>query len=1539
MTTLKQRLLTVFLFAIMISVPCHSVWAATAPSLGTAQDFAVLGGSTVTNTGTTIIATGNLGVQPGTAVTGFPPGVLIGGTQYIGGGTTGVAGQAQKANAVAYASLAGQACDFVLTGQDLVGMTLVPGVYCFTSSAQLTGTLTLDALGDPSAVWVFQIGSTLTTAVNSSVKVINGGQQCNVFWQIGSSATIGTNTSFIGNILALTSITLNTNTNVSGRALAQNGAVTMDSNAVAISVCAAPPGVHLPPTLGKAFSPVTINTDGTSTLTLTLSNPDSTATRLTAPLTDTLPTGMLVAGKASTDCSGNVTAPLGASTVTLTGGTIPPNNGSCTVIVPVTAANGGNYINLLAAGALKTGNGNNASSAISTLTVNSPLVITPALGKAFSPAIINAGGTSTLTLTLSNPDAKDASLTAPFTDTLPSGVLVAGSPNTTCGGVVTATTGGSKVILTGGSIPAKSSCTVTVTVTAANGGNFINSLAAGALQTGNGNNASPAIATLTVNAPVVIKPTLGKAFSPATINAGGISTLTITLSNPDSTIASLIAPFTDTLPTGIVVAGSASTSCNGTVNAPTGGSTVTLVQGSIPANNGSCTITVPVMAANGGSYINSLAAGALKTSNGNNISGAISTLTVNFPIVIPPTLGKAFSPVTINAGETSTLTLTLSNPDATAASLIAALTDTLPSGIVVAGGATTTCGGTVTAATGDSKVILTGGSIPAMNACTVTVIVTAANGGNFINSLAAGALQTANGNNTASAIATLTVNAPGIITPTLGKTFNPTAINAGDISTLTITLSNPAVTVASLTAPLTDTLPAGMVVAGNASTTCSGTVTAPTGGSTLILAVGNSIPANSACTVTVPVTAANGGNYINSLDAGALQTGNGRNAGPAIATLTVNALVVNTPTLGKAFSPATINAGGSSTLTLTLSNPGAKAASLTAPLIDTLPSGLVVGGIARTTCSKILFIALTNRSKVTLKSGSIPANSSCTVTVKVIAANAGNYINSLAAGALQTSNGSNAASAIATLTVNPPVGVAPRLGKSFSPATIDVGSESTLILTLSNAGSKASILTAPLIDTLPTGVIIVGTASNSCGGKLTATPGSAKVILTEATIPAKRSCTVMVKVTSASRGNYINSLAVGALQTNNGNNGTQAIATLTVFELSTPGTQTAVTLSKTFNPATIEKGDKSKLTITLSNVGDKAASLTAPLIDNLPSGVVVDGYASTTCGGKVIVDSSTVTLKSGTIPAYNACTVTVTVIGMAEGGAYNSLAAGDLQTNKGSNDASTVATLTVLPATNIVPTLNKVFKPATINAGGVSTLTITLKNPNSTIANLTAPFTDSFPSGLVVAGKASTTCGGTITAAMGGSKVILKGCYIPAKSACTVKVNVTAKAKGNYSNKLPVGALKTNKGNNAYQAVATLKVMPASALLTLGKAFSPATINPGGSSTLTITLNNPNNTVANLTAPLTDSFPSGMIVSGKASTTCGGTITAAIGGSKVILKGCFIPAKSSCSVKVPVTAKSKGSYNNKLPAGALKTNKGNNIAQAAATLTVKANSW
>ncbi|TVQ61516.1 MAG: DUF3494 domain-containing protein [Phycisphaerales bacterium] len=206
--------------------------------MGTAMTYAVHGAAGVTNTGPSVI-TGDLGAWPTGSVTGFPPGI-VNGTMNIG---NAAAMQAHSDATTAYNTIAGLSPTQNLTGTDLGGLTLTPGVYFFASSAGLTGNLTLDAQGDPDAQFVFQIGSTLTTATDSSVSFINDADGCNVFWQVGSSATLGVRTDFTGTIIALAAVTLTTDATIThGRAIALTESVTMDSNIIDGGPCIPSPG-------------------------------------------------------------------------------------------------------------------------------------------------------------------------------------------------------------------------------------------------------------------------------------------------------------------------------------------------------------------------------------------------------------------------------------------------------------------------------------------------------------------------------------------------------------------------------------------------------------------------------------------------------------------------------------------------------------------------------------------------------------------------------------------------------------------------------------------------------------------------------------------------------------------------------------------------------------------------------------------------------------------------------------------------------------------------------------------------------------------------------------------------------------------------------------------------------------------------------------------------------------------------------------------------------------------------------------------------
>jgi hypothetical protein len=200
--------------------------------LGTAANFAVLAGTTVTNTGPSTIA-GSVGVSPGTAITGFPPGQVTSGAIHS---ADAVAQQAQSDLTTAYLDAAARTPAAPVTS-DLGGQTLDPGVYKATSGMGLTGTVTLDGHGDPNAVFIFQAGSTLTTAAGSSVALTGGAQACDVFWVVGSSATLGTNSSFAGTLMALTSASVQTGATVAGRVLARNGEVSLDDNTFTQAAC------------------------------------------------------------------------------------------------------------------------------------------------------------------------------------------------------------------------------------------------------------------------------------------------------------------------------------------------------------------------------------------------------------------------------------------------------------------------------------------------------------------------------------------------------------------------------------------------------------------------------------------------------------------------------------------------------------------------------------------------------------------------------------------------------------------------------------------------------------------------------------------------------------------------------------------------------------------------------------------------------------------------------------------------------------------------------------------------------------------------------------------------------------------------------------------------------------------------------------------------------------------------------------------------------------------------------------------------------
>jgi hypothetical protein len=298
-------------------VPADAAIVATVP-LATSASYAVLAGSTVTNTGGSVL-NGSLGLAPGTSITGFPPG------QVVPPGTTdnanAAAQQAQSDLTAAYINAAGRPIDGTTTA-DLGNLILQGGVYAGPSKGalSLTGPLTLDGAGNASSVFIFQTNSTLTTASGSTVNLINGAQECNVFWQVGSSATLGTGSTLVGNVLALTSITVTNGVTVRGRALARNGAVTLDTDTFTSPTC----------NTTQQVTTTSTSTTSTSTTTTRPSTTTSSPSATTTAVTPTTPVAI---------ASPDATAPTGfgpaapTSTTVVAGGsqlppTVPPDGSS-----------------------------------------------------------------------------------------------------------------------------------------------------------------------------------------------------------------------------------------------------------------------------------------------------------------------------------------------------------------------------------------------------------------------------------------------------------------------------------------------------------------------------------------------------------------------------------------------------------------------------------------------------------------------------------------------------------------------------------------------------------------------------------------------------------------------------------------------------------------------------------------------------------------------------------------------------------------------------------------------------------------------------------------------------------------------------------------------------------------------------------------------------------------------------------------------------------------------------------------------------------
>lgn len=1267
------------------------------------------------------------------------------------------------------------------------------------------------------------------------------------------------------------------------------------------------------PVITKNFSSsVVVRNDQPATLTMVISNANNPGVNLPLngggdspayALRDSLPAGLEVAQtpNASAVCSGSGSAPsfspaAGATTLTAVGGTVAAG-GSCTLKVDVVGttssgtSNNGVFSQSLTNTIDRSADFANVRGLVPASNATAALSVRSALGlsKSFNPGTVAAGQQASLVITLSNAspistlhldaaealreDQIDGDASAGF------GLLITGTPTTTCGGSVTKSGSSEGFTLAGGSIAPNASCTVTLpyTGTLQNAGapqSFTNTIPALAVKTDE-NVASPSV-TASVN--VIDQLTVSKASTPATVAPGNPVRYTITVNNYTASALTNVK-VTDALPSGMLLlatnpaapalSGSPCTglSQDGAGTAATPVFVIATFAGNAGATPATCTITFwaqsPQGAGAGVVLSNQIAAGAVTgTGPGGPVVNASGSGAVTATVGNAITVNKGFSPGTAFEGTVSQLTITFTN--ITAQPITAAtFTDNLPLGstglqLVVANpaNASTTCaGGAVTAAPGASAVTLAGATLPARasngtganGTCTLTVSVVGA-AGSYVNTLPASALS---GTETYADATTHTTTSPGPVSASLtynsaltaAKSFSPTTITSGGMSTVSILLGN----IGSGTlngVGVVDPLPTGMTIASpaNAQTTCGGSpaITAAAGASSATLA-GAVIPAGGQCNFLFNVTAAGAGNWVNTIPVGNVSADGGvRNVSIVTSTLTNSAAggvsVTNNTSPNSLTSPGQV-----SLLTITITNGGSIALSglsltdyFTANgLAGGSPTGMIIAGApnAATTCAGGLASATAGGTRVSLSGAALAAGASCTISVNVTLNTTGTVQNTIPVGAIVDSQGiSNTLATTTSLSAGSNLGVT----KAFLPAVIKPGERSRLRITLINPLAVA-VSNLAVTDNLPAGVVVPTGANptTTCVGGVVSAPTTTQVTMTGGSLPAASGgvsaiCIAEIDVTAAAAGAYSNVIATGQVTGMvGGGPATNPVPAQAPLEVRSP-----VTIAKAFSPNAVGLGAPTTATITLTNPNGVALT-SASLQDLLPANLTValTPNASTTCAGGVVTATASATsvlLTGGTIPANGSCTIKFDALSNIAGVYVNTIPAGALATATGvTNENPASDTVRIINP----PTVSKQFVPAVIPAGGTSTLTIVLGNSNATPATLTSSFVDTLPTSpapIVVAtpNGLGGTCPGGVTATAGsGTVTYANGATIPV-GGCTIIVGVTGSAEGVYTNNIGVGALKTNQGDNLQPANADLTISPLGFIS--GRAFKDNNVTPNG---------------------------------------------------------------------------------------------------------------
>ncbi len=1319
----------------------------------------------------------------------------------------------------------------------------------------------------------------------------------------------------------VTSSTAGTHTNTSGDLISSAG--NSGTASADLTVATDRPG------FSKSFSPASINFGERSTLTFIIDNTANTGLLTFASFTDNFPAGMVVADptNASTDCTGGIITTSPGSSIISFSGTGLTASSSCTVTVDVVGNSGGMLDNVsgeltsIAFPSFATVTSGKASATLDVAVPNKIL-----LQKSFTDDPVPPGGTVTLEFSITNLDRFNSATNISFTDDLESvfsGIVATALPSNGFCGAGSSITGPSLLTFSGGNLSPGASCSFSVTLlvpAATTAGHYTNTTSpitadiAGTMVTGN-----PTSDILFVEP----GPLLTKTFLDNPIPAGGVTTVEFTITNTSITSTATNISFTDNLSafiSGANTTGSVpvTTSCAGfgisSGSDGLGGYVLTISGGSL-GPGASCTFTVDIQIPVGNSP-------GTFTNTTSDITATVDGLTAtgkpatdDLVILAVPKITKSFTDDPVLPGGTATLAFTITYDamavgDATNIAFPDDL-DAVITGLVATGLPANDICGIGSSIVGTSKLNFAGGTLSPGQSCTFSVPVqvpNAATAGDHLNTTGdltatVGGLA-ATGNK-----ATDNLKIAGL---QLTKEFTDDPVLPGGTATLRFTINNVSLTEDAASISFSDNLNdalSGLVAVAPLPTTPCGAGSSISGTSLLNFSGGN-VTAGNSCSFDVTVQVPGGAapnTYINTTSNLTATIGG---SSVTLDAATDNLIVENNKILlTKSFTDDPVAPGETVTLEFTLTNLDAVQTISSISFTDDLDAALP--GLVATTLPPNGFCGagsqITGTSLLSFTGGSLVGGGSCTfsVTLQVpspvgfgtIANNTTSLVTGIVGGLGLTVTGAPASDVLQLNFLN--------FSKAFDGPTLPGGTPSLTftIQNLSTTSAMTDIKFSDDLDAVLPGLVATALPAIDVCGSGSQLAGTSLLALKGGHLAAGGSCVfsvpLQVPTGPASVGSFLNTtsdLTVQGLSA-----AIPATATLTVNS-PPPG------FSKSFatNPGIVD--GVSTLTFTIDNTGTPASASGLDFTDNLPAGLVIatPSNATSNCSGGTLTanpGTGTISYSGGTVVGGTTCTIAVDVTSNAAGTFVNKT--GDLTSIFG-NSGTATDTYRVNPR----PGFSKSFGTNPDVIGGISTLTFTIDNTGSTVDATGLDFTDILPAGVLIATPAnsSSSCiGGTLTAIPGTGIIIFSGGTASTGTSCSVAVDVTNNAAGMHVN--TTGDLTSNLGNSG-TATDTYTVNPPPGF---SKTFSPDLNIPGGTSTLTITIDNSASTATASALHFTDILPAGILIASPAVTTntcLGGALVANPGGASIDYSGGAVAAGSTCQIAVEVTSNSTGLFTN-----------------------------